>query len=220
MKIKEILNRKKAQWMMGFLLPVMLIVGYLYPYEGYLIMAMMIGFLGLSLFKGRLWCGWACPRGSFLERYINKPSLHKAIPKFMKNPFFRWAIVLIMIAIAAMQVFMAGGDLLKIGAIAVRMCIITSIIAIPIGLFYKPRTWCSFCPMGTIQGFLGKSRHLVHIDSKCKECGLCSKTCPLETDIVSKKCKVIVDSEECLRCENCVLNCPSQLLEIKHKNLS
>ena len=31
-------------------------------------MAMMAFFLVLSAFKGRYWCGWLCPRGSFLER--------------------------------------------------------------------------------------------------------------------------------------------------------
>jgi hypothetical protein len=36
------------------------------------------------------------------------------------------------------------------------MCVITTAIGVVLGILLHPRTWCAFCPMGTLQGALGK----------------------------------------------------------------
>ncbi|PXF60656.1 MAG: hypothetical protein C4B59_08275 [Candidatus Methanogaster sp.] len=114
------------------------------------------GFLTLSVFKGRYWCGWFCPRGSFLERILKVVSMNTPIPLFLKNLAFRSVIFCGMVAFMFHRLIQANGDLNKIGFVLVMMCIVTSIIAIILGIFYNPRIWCAFCPMGTLQGLLGR----------------------------------------------------------------
>jgi ferredoxin-type protein NapH len=214
--MKEFNSRRRLQWITGSILPIMLISGCIFPYVGYGILAMMVSFLIFSFFKGRLWCGWMCPRGAFLERYFAKLSLHSKIPPILKSIGFRAIIILLMATSFTIQFIQAQGDLSKIGGIFVRLCILTTAIAIPFAIFYKPRAWCSFCPMGTIQGWLGKTKHLIHIDKdNCKECNLCEKVCPIQTNPVHYKDKGHVESKNCIKCENCVLNCPVDSLKIK-----
>jgi len=218
MKVKEKNNRKILQFITGGMLPIMLIGGYIWPYVGFGIAVMMVGFLTLSFFKGRVWCGWACPRGAFMERYFHGLSLHIRIPAFFKALWFRLFVIAALMTSFVMQLILSGGDLSKIGMVFVRMCIVTSIIAIPLGMIYKPRVWCSFCPMGTIQGFLGRTRNLLHIDEKdCSSCNLCEKVCPIQTNPSSYKKEGVVESKDCIKCGNCVLNCPKKVVDFKNK---
>ncbi|MCP4050962.1 MAG: 4Fe-4S binding protein [bacterium] len=213
---KEKIKRKRLQLITGAMLPVMLVTGVFYPYLGFLVMAMMTGFLILSLFKGRIWCGWLCPRGAFLERYVDKLSFHNSIPLLLKSLWFRVLIIFVFMTSFITQLIISQGDLLKTGMIFIRLCIITTFIALPLAVIYKPRTWCSFCPMGTIQGILGRTRNLLHINNKgCKTCSICAKVCPVATNPSKFIADGTVNSKLCIRCENCVLNCPANVLEIK-----
>jgi ferredoxin-type protein NapH len=209
---KEVKKRKIFQWFMGALLPLLLVFGYIWPYLGFVVMAMMLTLIIMSFFMGRFWCGWLCMRGGFLERYLRFFSLRKKIPGFLKSNIFRWFIVACLMSFFALQMWLTGGNLEKIGMVFIRMCIITTIIAVPLGMIFKPRAWCAFCPMGTIQGFLGKTRRLLKVADNCSECSLCEKVCPIETNASKYKAQGKVDSKDCIRCENCVLSCPKDVL--------
>ncbi|MFC1771003.1 4Fe-4S binding protein [Candidatus Margulisiibacteriota bacterium] len=219
--MKKVKNEKKSrktlQWILGSLLIPLLIAGMINPYVGYVIMAMMISLITISIFKGRYWCGWLCMRGSFLERHFSSFSGQRKIPEFFKSIYFRLFIIIVLMGMFSLQLWLAGWDLAKIGMIFVRLCIVTTLVAIPLGLIYRPRIWCSFCPMGTIQGFLGKNKNLVQVSEDCKECSLCEKACPIDTNPSKSKHHGKVKSENCLRCENCVLSCPSKALKIDNK---
>lgn len=45
---------------------------------------------------------------------------------------------------------------MAVGAVFVVMCIVTTVIAIILGVSLKPRGWCVICPMGTLQNKLGR----------------------------------------------------------------
>ncbi|MBF0385705.1 MAG: 4Fe-4S binding protein [Candidatus Omnitrophica bacterium] len=49
-----------------------------------------------------------------------------------------------------------GGALKAIGAVFVTMCLITTVLAIFLGLATRHRAWCAICPMGTLQDHLHK----------------------------------------------------------------
>jgi hypothetical protein len=51
------MKRKNVQMVMWWLLPIIIFVGIWWHYIGYVVLAMMIVFLTLSVFKGRYWCG-------------------------------------------------------------------------------------------------------------------------------------------------------------------
>jgi polyferredoxin len=42
-------------------------------------------------------------------------------------------------------------DLYHFGFIFVRMCLITTLIAIFLGISFRERAWCVICPMGFLQ---------------------------------------------------------------------
>ncbi|MGA1824352.1 MAG: 4Fe-4S binding protein [bacterium] len=216
-KSKERGKRKILQWITISLLPLVIIGGYFQPYLGFIVGVLIILFIILSLFKGRLYCGWLCPMGSFHERVLSFVSLKKDIPALFKKNWFRWIIFILMMCFFASRLIWTGGDPLKIGAVLSRMWIIAMSFAIIIGILFKPRSWCRFCPMGTMQGMIGKKSYLLKIGRDCSQCGLCKKVCPIETYPGLYKNKGKVNSEDCMRCFNCVVNCPHNALSFNKK---
>ena len=72
--------------------------------------------------------------------------------------------------------------------------------------------------MGLMQSLLSKKKYLLTLNSdKCKECGLCKKSCSIETYPGMYKETGFVPSVECMRCSNCVANCPTQALSFRDK---
>jgi polyferredoxin len=49
----------------------------------------------------------------------------------------------------------------KLGMVGVIMCAVTTLVAVILGLLVHQRTWCSFCPMGTVQKNLYKVRRTI-----------------------------------------------------------
>jgi polyferredoxin len=166
---EKVKNRKRIQLIMWWLLPIIIFGGIFWPYIGYLVLGMMLFFLTLSIFRGRYWCGWLCPRGSFLDRILIYISANKKIPSFLKDVRFRWAIFFILISFMLLRMIQSGGALEKIGFVFVTMCIITTVIAIPLGIIFKPRVWCAFCPMGTLQGVMGRIKRPLRISEECPD---------------------------------------------------
>ncbi len=218
-QIKEIKTRKTIQSIMWWLLPFICIAGIYYHYLGYIVLSMMITFFILSAFKGRYWCGWLCPRGSFLERIVSKISMKNNIPEIFKNLTFRWIVFGCLMGFMIFRLIKTNGSLDKIGFVFVTMCILTSLIAIPIGIIFKPRTWCVFCPMGLLQGLIGKNKYLIKISNECKECGICKRACPVETSASTFKEIGKVRSIDCIKCLNCTMNCPKNAVCIENKKV-
>lgn len=212
--LKQLRRRKKIQSVMWWLLPVIIFGGLYWPYMGYLVLAMMIFFLILAGFKGRYWCGWFCPRGSFLERILGKVSRNARVPRLFKNMTFRWVVFSILMGFMLFRLISSGGNPAKIGFVLVTMCLITTVIAIPLGMLFKARAWCSFCPMGTLQGAIGTRKYLLGISDECTECGLCEKVCPVGTCASAFKDVGQVRSVDCLKCPECVVKCPVNALKL------
>ncbi|MDD5194393.1 MAG: 4Fe-4S binding protein [Candidatus Omnitrophica bacterium] len=137
---------------MIWLLPLILIGGLFFPLLGYLVLLMMVFFLILSYFKGRFWCSHLCPRGAFLDLVLSKLSLRKKIPKLFLSEKFKWFFFAAFMIFFIMQLLISPKTLFAIGFVFVRMCLITTIIAVFLGIPIQTRAWCSICPMGTLQG--------------------------------------------------------------------
>ena len=110
------------------------------------------------------------------------------------------------------RLILAEGDPEKIGAAFVMMWTISTGMAIGLGLIWKPRSWCSICPMALFQGVLAPRTYQLQVSESCKGCGLCAKVCPIETNPGSFKSIGVVKSSDCMRCGNCVVNCPGKAL--------
>lgn len=144
------------QMVMVWFLPLIVIGGLFLPLLGYLVLAMAMFFLPLSFFKGRFWCWNLCPRGAFLDIVMTKLNRNRPFPLFLTKRWFRWSIFFLFISLLIFRLLRTGGNLILIGAIFVSMCILTTIISVVLAVFWRHRSWCLICPMGTLQEQLGR----------------------------------------------------------------
>jgi ferredoxin-type protein NapH len=87
--------------------------------------------------------------------------------------------------------------------------VITTTVAVLIGLWVQPRLWCVFCPMGTMQSAIGGGKGQLRIlGEACRGCRLCEQSCPLHLDIASHLGKGYLDNRDCLKCSEGVSACP------------
>lgn len=104
--------------------------------------------------KGKINCSHYCPRGSFLGKFLDKISLNNPIPKFMKTNYFKISLFFFMMGMFTVSMIKANGDLYKMGFGIFRLIIASTIIAVLMGIFTKPRAWCQVCPMGYASGVI------------------------------------------------------------------
>lgn len=211
--MKESKTRKTIQWLLAPLVPLVIIGGWFWPYLGFIAIAMMALMLGLAFFRGRYFCGWFCAMGAFHERILSLVSRKGKMLPLFKAAWFRWLLFAMMMGLLALRLFLSQGKPAEVGAVFVMMWTISTGFALVLGLFWKPRSWCAICPMATFQGLLPSWKYALQVDPSCRQCGLCQKSCPIESDPGSFRESGIVPSSQCMRCGNCVENCPRKALQ-------
>jgi ferredoxin-type protein NapH len=193
---------------LGIIVLIVSIGGIWYPKLGYFLLLIFTTLLIISPFRGRWFCGNLCPRGSFNDFWVKKISFNKSIPSFFRSMYIRIPFFIILMGFMVFRIIQTKGIIDKIGMVFVTMCIMTTAIALILGIFISPRVWCSFCPMGTVQRYLGKNKYILNCDiKKCIKCNLCSKVCPMKLSV-----KKIVNHPDCIKCERCIKACPKKCL--------
>jgi polyferredoxin len=210
-------TRKNRQWLMAPLVPLVIIGGFIWPYLGYIAITLMALMMALALFRGRYYCSWICPMGAFHERILSTVSLHKKMLPVFKKSWFKWTIFILMMSLLTTRLLLTNGDPSAVGAVFVMMWTLSTALAIGIGLIWKPRSWCSICPMALSQGFLSPKTYRLQVADSCKQCGLCQRACPIETYPGAYKDKGYVKSSECMRCGTCIKICPGHTLSLPDK---
>lgn len=170
----------------------------------------MVAPIVVSTFKGRFWCGNLCPRGSFYDHVVSKFSNNKKVPKFFKSNLFRAFMVIFMISMFTYGIYKNWGNLYGIGIVFYRIIVVTTIIGIFLSFFYNHRTWCHFCPMGTIAAVISrfqKSKNVLQISPACVTCMICEKRCPLGIVPYDYKDNIL-SHPDCIQCGKCVDVCP------------
>jgi polyferredoxin len=153
---------KKAQLIMVWFLPLVVIGGFFYPMLGYFVLGAILFMLVLSIFKARYWCWNFCPRGSYLDLVLSKISRNKAIPKIFTKEWFRWLLFVLIMSSFTFQTIKAGGSIKAIGLVFVIMCAVSTVIATILGIVTKHRSWCTICPMGLLQEKINKIKNRGH----------------------------------------------------------
>lgn len=174
----------------------------------------IVGGILLSPILGRFWCGWLCPRGTFLEYVLEKVSKKRKIPDLLRSKAFKLfiasilAVMFVMVLLDLNPLLTSQDELASLGGFIVFMCIVTTLlISIPLGLLYMPRTWCGFCPVGYAQSLLSKNKILKISIEDCKNCKKCHSACNLDLCKVSTGKSKTIESPDCMACMKCTDSC-------------
>lgn len=169
----------------------------------------MIAPVIVSIYKGRFWCGNLCPRGNFYDNIVSQFSNKRRPPKFFKSYYFRTIILAIMMTVFISGVYRNFGNFYEIGIVFYRLIVATTIIGVLLSLVYNHRTWCNFCPMGTLASITGKfrkSQKVLKVSTSCVSCKLCEKKCPM--GLVPHDYKGdLLSHPDCIQCGKCAIAC-------------
>lgn len=210
-------KRRAKQFFMVGLFLVVIIGGWRYPLLGYFIPLCMLLGIGIAVSRGRKWCDWLCPRGSFFDVLIKPINPRKEIPRLLKGLPFRIGMFSFLMLMMTLQISKRWPDPYKIGMFFVMLLTVTTILGVILALFFHQRAWCCFCPIGSMANWAGRWRYALKIDSKlCTECELCYKICPIQVAPFKFK-KVDIETVkdwDCLKCKLCVSACPKKALNL------
>jgi ferredoxin-type protein NapH len=172
----------------------------------------MIAPIIISIFRGRFWCGNFCPRGNFYDNVMSRFSKNRAVPKFLKSTYFRVFVVLFMFTMFGLGIKQNWGNPDGIGMVFYRIIVVTTLIGIALSFVYNHRTWCHFCPMGSMAAFISyfrEDKKVLEVSNTCVNCKICEKKCPIGISPYEFKGDVL-DHPDCIQCAKCVIACPKK----------
>jgi polyferredoxin len=200
---------------MALVFAAILVFGWFLPLLGYFIPICMLLGIGMSLRKGRKWCNWYCPRGSFYDALISSVSPKKDIPEIFKKIYFRVIIIFVLMTVMTVNLVLRWPDVNKMGVVFVVMLTVTTILGMVLAIIFHQRSWCTICPIGTMANLVGRNKSVLKINSeKCIECKLCSKVCPVQIKpyLYKKEGVQPMKDRDCLKCGLCIAACPTKAL--------
>ena len=206
--------RRLKQTFLGTGFLILLGAGWLYPLIGYFIPACMVLGIGLAAFRGRSWCDWLCPRGSFEDALVARISRQRRIPEVLRRTPVRVGVLTLLMGLLSFQIIRLWPDPWAIGGAFILLLTITTAVGVVLGVIYQQRTWCYLCPIGTMSNWVGKNRRLLTLAPEhCLECSLCAKNCPMQLAPVALKDQpAMAHRGDCLKCRLCVTACPAAAL--------
>ncbi|MDD5595108.1 MAG: 4Fe-4S binding protein [Candidatus Omnitrophica bacterium] len=193
--------------------------GWVWPLLGYFIPFCMFLGVGIGIFRGRKWCDWFCPRGSFFDLFLKPLSPQSKIPAIFKNNKFKIIILALLMLILVSNIISRWPSPYLVGKFFVIMLSVTTVLGIILGLIFHQRSWCFFCPVGSLAGWVGHRRNQLKISLElCNECQLCSKVCPMQISPAEHKAKEKenIQEDSCIKCNLCVRICSNQALTRQH----
>ncbi|MBP8081927.1 MAG: 4Fe-4S binding protein [Spirochaetes bacterium] len=216
------------------LVPVVSFGGFFFPKLGLILFPMFLIIMISGFIRGRFWCGNLCPRGAFLDIAARKISPNKKISSIFRSKIIRFSALTAMFSVFGLNIFKAfsvygSADFAdKLGMAGVMMCAATTVIALILSVFIHSRTWCSFCPMGSVQRHLHQLKTFIskrkkfdkHVSivlhQNCTNCKICSRVCPAGIDVAGlvQDGKNSIEHKECIKCGKCADVCRKNI--IKH----
>lgn len=181
----------------------------------YIFLGLIVFISIITLFKGRVFCGWVCPHGALQEFiYKVKTKRFEKIEKYLKYlKYFVLAVVLILSLIYSQNYFCEVYPFKVLYNFSgTGFILVFSIIILFLSIFiYRP--FCRFiCPFGAYLGLVSKLGEKLGINkntitSNCIRCKKCTKECCANSICEKDECYKI-DKSECFDCGECEDNCP------------
>ncbi|MCQ1537490.1 4Fe-4S binding protein [Methanocalculus taiwanensis] len=184
----------------------------------------------LSLFAGRIWCGWLCPMGACQE--LGSPLIKKTVTEGWPN-WIKYGVAVLWIAAIARAFLAAGGiqgvdpfygtvNGISISSVQVLMIVVMIFAAIFIIAFLTgKRGFCHIvCPIAVImiigrkiRNFAGWPALQLSADADlCTDCNTCSKKCPMGLDVHGMVREGKMENPECILCATCADVCPEGVI--------
>ncbi len=228
-------NRIYTRWRRHawLLVPIIAFGSLYYPPLGLGVALIMLVIMISGVFQGRYFCGNVCPHGSLFDRLSLPASLNARIPRLFSSSALKWGFFgfyMLMFAVRLGRVMPFWGDpefLGRFGALMGRQYLTMPTIVGASLAFLNPRTWCSFCPMGTtgqLMYKLGKAlgvnrktdrKVTIAAPEKCHTCATCARVCPMQLEPYKNfDLNNQFSNEACIRCGTCGANCPADLLSL------
>lgn len=181
-----------------------------------------IVFMIVSMYYGRIFCGYICPLGSYQEWIYAAfgKSCKKQLPLYYERVFSKIKYLILLLTILLVitgfawiyMQFCPFYALSRLPSVAIGGILMLGIITI--GSLFFERFWCRFlCPYAALLNIAQKvgklfsiPRRKVHRNlERCCDCGMCSANCPMNLDILADE---YVQSEDCIHCLRCAKVCP------------
>lgn len=100
--------------------------------------------------KKRLWCKTMCPRGNYYDNVVSQFSRQKPTPKIFKSFVFKGIVLVLAVFVFGIGLKRNLATSASIGVAVYRFTIITTIAGTTFSYIFHHRTWCIFCPIGTL----------------------------------------------------------------------
>ena len=125
--------------------------GYFSPAIGLAVPVLMLLALALNVRSRRLFCSSVCPNGRALSA-VAPVSKGRRLPAFLVEPGMRRILCGFMLfCMVNLLARYGGGGIAAAGRGFWSIYLIAVGISALVGIAFKPRSWCAFCPMGTLQ---------------------------------------------------------------------
>ncbi|RJQ64943.1 MAG: 4Fe-4S binding protein [Desulfobacteraceae bacterium] len=206
---------RRWQPLLGFILVLLLVDGWFFPPLGYFMIFCTVMAMGIGIVKGRHWCDWLCPRGSFWDWFLSRVSRNVKVPRVFRSVPFRLLWLGLLMTVLTINLIPVWKDFYLMGKPFVMLLTVTTLVGLILGVIYHPRIWCMFCPMGTMANWLGRGKMSLIVDEKCSNCGACEKVCRMQIYAGSYREVGVATHGDCLKCYYCVEKCPAKALEFK-----
>jgi cytochrome c oxidase accessory protein FixG len=188
------------------------------------LMFLMFLVIAMSVFYGRIYCGYLCPQMIFseasvaLESRLQRWAVKRGYPKAAGRAAFYAVIGAASIALGFVFVayFVEPRDAFS-GAAAASWAVVAVLTFLDFTLV-RQRFCTTACPYGYLQGLIGDDKTLlVHYrdDSRdCIDCKKCVRVCPMDIDIRKSPFQI-----ECIHCAECIDACGEIMAKLRKPNL-
>lgn len=195
------------RWLLAAVMVATVALGWIWPAFGFTVPVAMAAAVVGAFSRGRYVCGNVCPRGSFYDTFFRLVGGSRPVPALFSNLRFRWGVVVVLMSFMVLQIAQNPANPMHWGFVFWQVCAVTTAAGVALGLYYRPRTWCTFCPVGTMANGIGGGKDRLQIASNCKSCGICERSCPMDLTIAGHKSEGSLPHRDCLKCSSCVESC-------------